>query len=105
MRDAAGVYILESPYHIDKIYQPSRDELVFLLRKKGFVKRSQNPSDRRSNTVIPTELAESLKDDAKIKGISILDKMLTGIPEEELHSFLDTLAKLCANMNATDSKE
>ena len=25
--------------HIDKIYQPSREELVFLLRKKGFVKR------------------------------------------------------------------
>ncbi len=25
--------------HIDKIYQPSRDELVFLLRKKGFVKK------------------------------------------------------------------
>ena len=25
--------------HIDKIYQPSRDELVFLLRKKGFVTR------------------------------------------------------------------
>ena len=25
--------------HIDKIYQPTRDELVFLLRKKGFVKR------------------------------------------------------------------
>lgn len=25
--------------HVDKIYQPSRDELVLLLRKKGFVKR------------------------------------------------------------------
>ena len=25
--------------HIDKIYQPSRDALVFLLRKKGFAKR------------------------------------------------------------------
>ena len=25
--------------HIDKIYQPSKDELVFLLRKSGFVKR------------------------------------------------------------------
>ncbi len=25
--------------HIDKIYQPSREELVFLLRKKGFTKR------------------------------------------------------------------
>ena len=25
--------------HIDKIYQPSKDELIFLLRKKGFAKR------------------------------------------------------------------
>ena len=25
--------------HIDKIYQPSRDELVFVMRRKGFVKR------------------------------------------------------------------
>ncbi|HBJ10825.1 MAG TPA: hypothetical protein DDY61_03830, partial [Ruminococcaceae bacterium] len=25
--------------HVDKIYQPSKDELVFLLRKKGFVKK------------------------------------------------------------------
>ncbi|MGN0493687.1 MAG: NFACT family protein, partial [Acutalibacteraceae bacterium] len=25
--------------HVDKIYQPSRDELVLLLRKKGFAKR------------------------------------------------------------------
>lgn len=25
--------------HVDKIYQPSRDELVFLLRKKGFQKK------------------------------------------------------------------
>ena len=25
--------------HIDKLYQPSADELVFLLRKKGFTKR------------------------------------------------------------------
>lgn len=50
----------------------------------------------------PTELAESLKDDAKSKGISILDKMLTGISEEELNSFLDTLYKLCANMSCDD---
>ena len=25
--------------HVDKIYQPSKEELVFSLRKKGFVKR------------------------------------------------------------------
>ena len=25
--------------HVDKIYQPSKDELVFLLRKSGFCKK------------------------------------------------------------------
>ena len=80
-------------------------KLVDAIEKKGFVKRNQNPNDRRSNTIVLTELADSLKDDAKTKGIFILDKMLTGISEEELHSFLDTLDKLCANMNSTDSEE
>lgn len=77
-------------------------KLVDAIERKGFVKRNQNPNDRRSNTIVPTELAESLKDDAKSKGISILDKMLTGISEEELNSFLDTLDKLCANMSCDD---
>lgn len=77
-------------------------KLVDAIERKGFVKRNQNPNDRRSNTIVPTELAESLKDDAKSKGISILDKMLTGISEEELNSFLDTLYKLCANMSCDD---
>ena len=64
--------------------------------------RHQNPADRRSNTIITTELADSLKDNAKSKGISILDKMLSGIPEEELYSFLDTLNKLCSNMTVSE---
>jgi len=78
-------------------------KLVDAIEKKGFVQRSQNPTDRRSNTIILTELAESLKDDAKSKGISILDKMLRGISEEELNTFLETLDKLCANMSTDDS--
>ena len=61
------------------------------IERKGFVVRQQNPTDRRSNTIILTELANSLKDDAKIKGISILDKMLTGISDDELCAFLNTL--------------
>ena len=38
--------------HIDKAYQPSKDELVFLLRKKGFAKRllmSARPNSARVN--------------------------------------------------------
>lgn len=78
-------------------------KLVDAIERKGFVKRNQNPNDRRSNTIVTTKLAESLKDDAKSKGISILDKMLRGISEEELNTFLETLDKLCANMSTDDS--
>ena len=38
--------------HIDKAYQPSKDELVFLLRKKGFAKKllmSARPNSPRVN--------------------------------------------------------
>ena len=80
-------------------------KLVDAIERKGFVVRQQNPTDRRSNTIILTELANSLKDDAKVKGISILDKMLTGISDEELCAFLNTLNKLCANMTVADVEE
>ena len=77
-------------------------KLVDAIERKGFVVRQQNPNDRRSNTIILTDLAYSLRDDAKTKGISILNRMLDGIPEDELHSFLQTLEKLCSNMTVTD---
>ena len=80
-------------------------KLVDAIERKGFVVRQQNPTDRRSNTIILTELANSLKDDAKIKGISILDKMLTGISDDELCAFLNTLNKLCANMTVKEVEE
>lgn len=79
-------------------------KLVDAIERKGFVVRRQNPSDRRSNTIILTDLATSLKDNAKSKGIFILDKMLSGIKEEELRSFLDTLQKLCANMVVSEAE-
>ena len=79
-------------------------KLVDALERKGFVARRQNPNDRRSNTSILTETATKLKDDAKIKGVTILDKMIAGIKEEELCLFLDTLQKLCANMIVSETE-
>lgn len=78
-------------------------KLVDAIERKGFVVRRQNPDDRRSNTIILTDLANSFKDDAKTKGVSILNKMLDGIPEKELNSFLETLEKLCSNMTVSES--
>ena len=79
-------------------------KLVDAIERKGYVVRQQNPNDRRSNTIILTELGSSLKDNAKTKGISILSTMLEGISEQELYSFLETLDKLCANMTVSDTK-
>ncbi len=79
-------------------------KLVDALERKGFVARRQNPNDRRSNTIILTETATKLKDDAKIKGVTILDKMIADIKEEELCLFLDTLQKLCANMIVSETE-
>ena len=73
-------------------------QLVDAIEHKGFVVRQQNAQDRRSNTIVLTEKAMELRDEAKQKGISILDEMLEGISAEELHSFLATLQKLNENM-------
>ena len=73
-------------------------KLVDALEKKGLVVRKKDETDRRSNLLVLTSEADDLKMDAKEKGISILDSILEGISEEELKSFLDTLAKLTNNM-------
>lgn len=75
--------------------------LVDAIERKGFVVRRQSKTDRRSNTLVLTEKAELLKPGAKEKGISILDKMLEGISEEELRAFLATLRKLTLNMDVS----
>ena len=93
---------LADQMHKDK---NSVTRLVDAIERKGFVVRRQNTSDRRSTTLVLTEQAEKLKADAKQKGISILDKMLEGISEDELRTFLTTLRKLSLNMNISGSED
>ena len=76
--------------------------LVDAIESKGLVVRRQNTLDRRSNTVVLTDKALELNEMAKQKGISILDGMLEGISEEELHSFLNTLRLLNQNMTVAE---
>lgn len=74
-------------------------QLADAIERKEFIIRQQNSKDRRSNTLVLTEKALKLRDEAKKKGISILDEMLDGISESELRSFLSTLHKLNENMS------
>lgn len=74
-------------------------KLVDALEAKGLVIRKKDENDRRSNLLVLTQKAEEMKESAKEKGISVLDRALEGISEEELKAFLATLNKLNANMS------
>ena len=90
--------VMADTMHKDK---NSITNLADQLEKKGWVVRKKDDFDRRSNILILTEKAESLKLEAKEKGISILEQIIEGISEEDLTVFLNTLEKLSDNMNVT----
>ena len=74
-------------------------KLIDALEQKGLVVRQQNPTDRRSNTIVLTEKGRSLKLEAKSVGISLLDKMLEGVSEEETRTFIDIMHRISKNMS------
>ena len=90
--------VMADTMHKDK---NSITNLADQLEKKGWVVRKKDDFDRRSNILILTEKAESLKLEAKEKGISILEQIIEGISEEDLTVFLNTLEKLSDNMTVT----
>lgn len=77
-------------------------KLVDAIERKGLAVRSQNPEDRRSNTIVLTPKAQEMKLKAKTIGIDMLDMMLEDISEQEQRSFLMTLRKLSHNMSITE---
>ena len=74
-------------------------KLIDALEQKGLVRRQPNPTDRRSNTIVLTEKGDNLKHEAKMVGISSLDKMLEGLSEEEIHSFIAVMRRISKNMS------
>lgn len=80
-------------------------KLIDAIEQKGYVVRKQNPTDRRSNTIVLTNKAQDLKFEAKTVGISLLDKMIEGISEEEIKSFIETMRKISQNMSIPEGKE
>ena len=75
-------------------------KLTDALEQKGLVVRQQNPADRRSNTIVLTQKGHDLKDAGKAVGVAMLDKMLEGLTEEEIQSFLGLMKKISVNMDS-----
>lgn len=74
-------------------------KLVDALEKKGMVIRRRDSSDKRSNTIILTQKAESIKSATKEFGIAMLDVILKGISEEDLQILIRTLSRMSDNMD------
>lgn len=76
----------------------SISKLIDALEEKGLVMRQQDKIDKRSNTIILTQKAKSIKDETKERGIEMLDQILKGIDENEQRVLVNTLAKISKNM-------
>ena len=68
------------------------------LERKGLVHRVVDPSDRRVNNIQLSETGLAMKDNTKQVAISAVNKILEGICEEELQTFVQVLNKACDNI-------
>ena len=89
----------------EKIHAQQRERIVELVGEISDLKRQLKEYRERegqisSAIISATEKAEKMKNHSKEQGISILDRMLTGIEEQELNDFLTTLDKLTSNMDS-----
>jgi len=69
------------------------------LEKKGLVTRSVSKEDRRVNNIVVTEEGMALKDSTKQLAIETMNKVLEGVPESDVLTFVSVLKKLCTNIS------
>ena len=71
------------------------------LEKKGLVTRSISKDDRRVNNIVVTEEGMALKDSTKELAINTMNKILEGISETDLQTFVAVTKQVCANISDT----
>lgn len=72
--------------------------MVSNLEEKGFIKRTQSPSDRRSLTVNLTQEGKALGDEITLITEEFNELVTKGISEEEIEEVRRILAKISANV-------
>ena len=69
------------------------------LEKKGLVNRLVAKEDRRVNNIVVTKEGMALKDSTKQLAIDTMNKILDGIPESDLQTFVAVLKQVCGNIS------
>ena len=70
------------------------------LERGGFVERVTDPDDRRRVLVDVTPAAQDVLDQLLPAVVQTATAALAGIPADELHRFLGTLATMCSAISA-----
>ena len=68
------------------------------LEKKGLVQRSVDASDRRVNNIKLSKEGMAMKDNTKAVAIEAINRILDGISEADLQTFVKVLNRACDNI-------
>lgn len=74
-------------------------KLIDGLEARNLVKRVNNPKDKRQNLIKVTEYSKTVKDAVTAISYEAVQKIINGIPREELESFVRTIARMQKNID------
>lgn len=74
-------------------------KLVDGLERRDLVRRVSNPNDRRQNLIEVTEYAKKIRDRITQLAMDAVDRIINGIPKEQMKTFIIVLSKMADNMN------
>lgn len=80
-------------------------KLIDGLESRKLVKRFSNPLDRRQNLIKVTTYSRRIQSQVTELALKAVSKMVDGIPEEDVKSFVETLAKMEKNVNPSSDLE
>lgn len=80
-------------------------KLLDQLEKKDMIIRVPDRSDRRLNMIDITDKAKKLKELSTIIATEAVNRIVSGISQEDLNNFVATLMKMGNNIRETDGYE
>jgi DNA-binding MarR family transcriptional regulator len=78
---------------------PTVTGLLNRLEEKNYVKRLQNPKDKRSHVVVLTEESRKILRDIHQSGQEMETKMVEGLSDEEIEALMYSLRRVLQNIN------
>ena len=79
-------------------------KLLDQLERKGMILRIADKTDRRLNLIDLTEKAKELKESVTTLAIESVNRIVEGIPHEDLNTFVSVLVRMEGNIRDSDTK-